>query len=102
MGDEIVQALDHHFMPIFDNLRELQNWQSDILCQASTGGSFTKRQLYTDTEDVISSFVRPIVLTGINLPTVAPDLLQGSRVVDSLRADLARSAQEGSGALEAI
>ena len=78
---ELVQALDHHYMPVFDNLSTLSDWQSDLFCQASTGGGFTKRELYSDEDDVLFSFRRPLVLTGINLPSVAPDLLDRALLI---------------------
>jgi hypothetical protein len=72
---EMAQALDHHAVPFFDNLTKLHGWQADMLCRAVTGGGFSKRELYSDAEDVIFSFRRTILLTGINVPTTAPDLL---------------------------
>lgn len=78
---ELVQALDHHYMPLLDNLNTLSDWQSDIFCQAATGGGFCKRELYSDADDVILSFRRPLVLTGINVPAVAPDLLDRSILI---------------------
>lgn len=72
---ELAQVLDHHAIPFFDNVTHIQPWQADMLCRAVTGGGFTKRELYTDTDDVLMSFKRAILVTGINVPTVAPDLL---------------------------
>jgi hypothetical protein len=78
---EWTQALDHHFVPILDNLTSLAEWQSNLLCQAATGGGFTKRGLYTDSDDVILSFLSRVVLTGINLPSAQPDLLDRSLLI---------------------
>lgn len=50
---ELVQALDHHYMPILDNLTNLAPWQEEVLCQAATGAAFTKRRLFTDGDDVM-------------------------------------------------
>lgn len=46
-----------------------------MLCRGITGGAFSKRELYSDDSDIILSFMRPIIITGINIPTHAPDLL---------------------------
>jgi hypothetical protein len=73
---ELAQALDHHAVPFYDNLTKLQGWQSDMFCRAVTGGGFSKRELYSDADDVIFGFRRPILLTGINVPSAAPDLLE--------------------------
>jgi len=72
--DEVVLALDQHYLPILDNVTRIPGWLSDILCQAVTGGSFTKRQLYSDLDLVLLSFRRPITITAINLPQTPPDL----------------------------
>ncbi|MGH9365052.1 MAG: bifunctional DNA primase/polymerase [Thermoanaerobaculia bacterium] len=72
---EFAQALDHHAIPWFDNLGRLKPWQADIMCRAVTGGAFTKRELYTNTDDILMSFRRTFILTGINVPTAAPDFL---------------------------
>jgi hypothetical protein len=77
-----VQALAHNYSPVLDNLGTLTTWQSDLLCQASTGGGFTKRAHYTDDDDIIYSFRRPVIMTGINIPARAPDLLNRSLLIE--------------------
>src|SRR6185436_10888943 len=91
---ELVQALDHHYMPILDNLTGLSAWQEQVLCQASTGAAFTKRALFTDQEDVIAAFHRPVVLTGISLPSAAPDLLDRALLISLERLDTAERRDE--------
>jgi len=72
---ELAQTLDHHAVPLFDNLTKISTRQGDLLCKAVTGGGFAKRVLYSDDEDKCFSFKRPMLLTGINVPTTAPDFL---------------------------
>jgi len=72
---ELAQVLDHHGVPCFDNMTSIPAWASDMLCRSVTGGAFSKRELYSDDNDVILSFRRPMIITGINIPTHAPDLL---------------------------
>lgn len=72
---DLAQVLDHHGVPCFDNLTSIQAWAADLLCRGVTGGAFSKRELYSDDSDVILSFKRPMIITGINIPTHAPDLL---------------------------
>lgn len=75
-GDaEMAQALDHHGVVAFDNLSSLSPRHSDTLCRAVTGEGFTKRELYTDQEDVLFAFRRAVILNGINVPAQRPDLL---------------------------
>lgn len=72
---ELVQQLAHHWMPIYDNITFIPSWISDTLCRATTGDGFSKRELYTDDEDIIYSFRRCCGLNGINVAAYQPDLL---------------------------
>lgn len=72
---ELAQQLDHTAVPWLDNLSKVHGWQADRLCAAITGGGFRKRELYTDADDILMNFRRTMVITGINIPTSAPDLL---------------------------
>lgn len=82
---EFVQALDHHYMPLLDNVRALAPWQQEVLCQAATGAGFSKRELFSNSDDVIFTFRRPVVITGISVPTAEPDLLDRSVLVRLVR-----------------
>ena len=53
-------------------------WMSDTLCRACTGAGFSKRELYTDDDDVIYNFRRCPGLNGINIVAHKPDLLDRS------------------------
>ncbi len=75
---ELAQLLAHHHAAFFDNLSGLPEWASDALCRAVTGDGITKRELYTDDEDVIYKFQRIIALNGINIAASKPDLLDRS------------------------
>ena len=50
----------------FDNLSGLPTWLSDALCRVATGGGFATRSLYTNDEETIFDFVRPLILNGID------------------------------------
>ncbi|MBF7084187.1 bifunctional DNA primase/polymerase [Desulfallas sp. Bu1-1] len=76
--NELVLQLAHNYMPAYDNLDGLQPWQSDLFCCAATGGGISKRELYTDDEEVILSFRRCVTLNGINLVANRSDLLDRS------------------------
>lgn len=78
----LAQVLDHNAVPIFDNLTRLPTWAADMFCRAVTGGAFSKRQLYSDDDDIIFCFRRAILMTGINVPTHAPDLLDRMMLVE--------------------
>ena len=72
---QLVQQLSHHWMPYYDNLTSLPDWLSDAMCRAVTGDGLSKRELYTDDDDVIYSFRRCVGLNGINIAATKPDLL---------------------------
>src|SRR3989338_13752 len=75
-GDEGEMALilDHNYVVLFDNLSSIKTEQSNLLCRGVTGDGLSKRRLYTDDEDVVFSFRRPIMTTGINVPFHLPDI----------------------------
>ena len=78
---ELALQLMNNYAPAFDNLDGLKNYQSDILCQAVTGGGTSRRKLYTDTDEVIIKFKRCIMLNGINLVAERDDLLDRSIII---------------------
>lgn len=77
-GKEFVQQLAHHYFAFFDNISEITDSISDLLCRAVTGEGVSKRELYTDDEDIIYTFRRCIGLNGINPAAKKPDLLDRS------------------------
>ena len=72
---ELAQQLSHHWAPYYDNVSRLSPEQSDSLCRAATGEGFTKRQLFSDDDDVIFKYRRCVGLNGINVVATAGDLL---------------------------
>ncbi|MFA5393619.1 MAG: DUF3854 domain-containing protein [Candidatus Ratteibacteria bacterium] len=76
--NELVQQISHHWWAGFDNVSALPEWVSDALCRAVTGEGFSKRQLYSDDEDVVYSFKRCVGLNGINVAATREDLLDRS------------------------
>ncbi len=81
---ELAQQLSHHYFPIYDNVSHIPAAISDALCRAVTGDGFSKRQLYTDEEDVIFEYRRCIIINGINVVVQRPDLLDRSILIDLL------------------
>lgn len=84
-SDELALILDQHAVPFFDNVTWLQRWQADNFCCAVTGTGHTKRVLFTDSDVVIMSYKRALLLTGINVPAVTPDLLDRCLLVGAER-----------------
>ena len=72
---EFVQTMAHRHFAVFDNISDLPKWGSDALCRAVTGAGFTKRELYSDDDDILYSFRRGIALNSISGVARASDLL---------------------------
>lgn len=73
---ELVQQLSHNYVAYYDNVSQIRQWISDVLCRAVTGSGLSKRMLYTDDEDIIYRFRRCIGFNGINVAATRPDLLE--------------------------
>jgi hypothetical protein len=76
--ESFVQTISHHSFMFYDNLSKMPEWLSDALARAATGDSFSKRELYTDDDDVIYRFQKTIALNGINQVVYKSDLLDRS------------------------
>src|SRR5258708_5140361 len=75
---EFVQLAMHHYFFFFDNLTFIQEWLSNCLSRAVTGDGFSKRELFSDDDDIIYSFQRIVALNGITLVAQKADLLERS------------------------
>jgi len=84
---ELTQQLDQNYLLPFDNLTALSVRTSDTLCRAVTGGGLSKRKLYTDSDNVIFTYKRAIVINGVNLVANKPDLLDRSLLFELERID---------------
>ena len=80
--EQMIQTLDHHWQPAFDNIDKLTSEQSDTLCRAVTGDGHSRRSLYTNDEVTLRSYRRCIVLNGINNPAFKPDILDRSIMIE--------------------
>src|SRR5215212_285555 len=79
--NELIQKLSHNYVAYFDNISIIKEWISDELCRAVTGSGFSKRQLYTDDDDIIYNFKRCIGFNGINLGATKADLLDRGLII---------------------
>ncbi|MFH1688785.1 MAG: hypothetical protein ABIE42_00935, partial [Candidatus Eisenbacteria bacterium] len=72
---ELVQQLSHHWALFYDNISSIPTSVSDILCRTVTGEGFSKRELFSDDEDIIYEFRRCVGMNGVNVAAHKPDLL---------------------------
>lgn len=80
--NQAIQIFSHHWYLPMDNLSYITQELSDLLCRAVTGQGTSKRELYTDDDDVIYSFKRVIAINGINNVANNPDLLDRSLSIE--------------------
>jgi hypothetical protein len=84
---EAVQMLAHSWFTIFDNVspEKFSGSMSDLFCTVVTGGGVSKRELYSDDEDIIYNLQRVIGINGIVIVANKPDLLDRSILIDLAR-----------------
>jgi len=85
--DELIQKLSHDWLTIFDNVSKINSSTSDVLCRAVTGGSHSKRKLYTVDDDFIYKFKHCIIINSTGLKKVESDLKDRMITFDLERLD---------------
>jgi hypothetical protein len=84
--DLFIQAKNARVLA-FDNVSSIPEWLSDALCRIATGGGFSTRQLFTDTDEQIIAATRPILLTSIEACIDRADLADRALPVELARID---------------
>lgn len=80
--EDLILQLSSEYLIAYDNIASLKPEYNDIFCQVVTGGNFLKRKLYTDSELVVCSYKRCLILNGISYLTTQSDLLDRSIVIN--------------------
>lgn len=75
---DLAIAAGNAWVMAYDNLSHLPQWLSDALCMISTGGGFATRSLYTDDEEALFDYRRPVIINGIAEVAVRGDLIDRS------------------------
>jgi hypothetical protein len=81
--DFAIAAQNAHVL-CYDNLREFKHSMADLLCVASTGGSISTRQLYTNADQQVHTLHVALVLNGIHSFIDQPDLSQRTLMLEML------------------
>ena len=71
--DQLFVGVRGSWVLAYDNLSGMPAWLSDCLCGLATGTAQSKRQLYTDGEEVIIQAFRPVIVNGIDDMATRPD-----------------------------
>jgi len=72
---DLAIAANNSHVIVLDNISDISAPLSDALCRVATGGSFRTRKLYTDNEEMLFTFQRPVILNGIEELPMRSDLL---------------------------
>jgi len=78
---DLAIACSNSRVQAFDNLSDVKPWLSDALCRIATGGGFAARTHYTNDEETLFDFQRPIIITSIADVASRSDLLDRSIMV---------------------
>lgn len=91
---QLIQTFSHHAVVVFENVSTFSRAVSDQFCRAVTGDGVERRKLYTDSESVLFSFRRAILINGLSVPTTRPDFLDRSIVLDFNRREKFKAQKE--------
>jgi putative DNA primase/helicase len=78
--DLAIAASKTHLLA-FDNVSKLTTEMSDDFCRMATGGAFRTRKLYTDEDEQIFRFCKPLIINGIENLILRSDLLDRSLLI---------------------
>ena len=84
-ADSWVTAAAGSWVVALDNLSAIPPWLSDSLCRAATGDGNVRRALYTDADLAIVRFRRCVIVNGIDVGAVRPDLAERLATVELRR-----------------
>ncbi len=78
---DVMIAASNGWVISLDNLSRIPPWLSDALCRLATGGGFSTRELYTDSEEALFDAQRPSILNGIEELATRGDLLDRALIL---------------------
>jgi energy-coupling factor transporter ATP-binding protein EcfA2 len=76
--EEYIQKTAHSWVSFYDNVTKIPRNLSDAMCRTVTGGSHSKRSLYSDDDDFTYKFKHCVGINGIQFNSLQPDLLDRS------------------------
>jgi len=71
---DLAISANNGWILVFDNVSKIKDWLSDAICRLSTGGGFATRELYSNNEEVLFNYQRPVILNGIDEMVTRHDL----------------------------
>lgn len=80
--EEYIQKTAHSWVSFYDNVTKIPRNLSDAMCRTVTGGSHSKRSLYSDDDDFTYKFKHCVGINGIQFNSLQPDLLDRSIILN--------------------
>ncbi len=77
-SDDLMVSARSNWTVVIDNMSHLPDGLSDDFCRLATGGGLSKRQHYSNDEEIILNAKRPIILNGIDEFVTRGDLTSRS------------------------
>ena len=90
----LFRTFQSHAVPAFENVSQISRLGADMFCRAVTGTGVERRQLFTDAEQVLFRYRRPIIINGISLPSDRSDFLDRCLVFNLERFDKFQTLQD--------
>ncbi len=81
----LAQVFQHHAVPCFENVSRFNRRVADLFCRAVTGDGVERRKLFTDSDQVLFAFRRPIIINGVEIPSTRPDFLDRCLIINCHR-----------------
>jgi phage/plasmid primase-like uncharacterized protein len=72
--DDFFIVANNNHVVVFENISFIHPWLADLMCSLSTGGGFSKRELYTNMGETVFDVQRPQILNGIEDFVIRGDL----------------------------
>lgn len=85
--NNLVTVLSNNYYCAFDNIGIIPPDICNVLCQAVTGGSLSKRKLYSDNTEISINLRRLVTLNGISMHIRQSDLMDRAIMVRLNRID---------------
>lgn len=82
---DLFLTFQHHAVPCFENVSRFSRREADMFCRAVTGNGVERRKLYTDSDQKLYSFRRPIIINGLDTPSIRPDFLDRCVIINCKR-----------------
>lgn len=78
---DLMIAANNSWFCVFDNVSQVSNEVCDTMCVISTGGGFSRKMNYTDSDETILDVMRPQAINGIGDFASRGDLLDRAIVI---------------------